>query len=150
AYAILGLLAVEKGTAYELAKRMERNYRFYWPRAESKLYEAVKTLVDTGFASVTRGWTGKRPKSVYRITAAGRRALAAWVERPGAGPLLSFEGLLKVTYADFGSKKAALAQLRAIAEDASRTIALGEMLGRAYAEGNVDHVERTPTNTLVW
>ncbi len=150
AFAILGLLAVEAGTAYELAKRMERNYRFFWPRAESKLYEEVKKLVAAGLAASTRGWTGRRPKTIYRITAKGRRALSTWVEQPGAGPVLSFEGLLKVTYADFGSKRGLLAQLRAIEREASRTIALGDALGKAYAIGDVQHVERTHTNALVW
>jgi DNA-binding PadR family transcriptional regulator len=149
-HAILGLLAVAPGTAYDLAKRMQTNYRFYWPRAESKLYEEVKALVALGVASVREGRTGRRRRSVYRITAAGRRALSAWMEAPGEGPALSFEGLLKVQYADFGTAGQLARQLRAIEEEASRIIAMGRALGEAYAAGQVQLVRRTPTNALVW
>jgi PadR family transcriptional regulator AphA len=49
-YAILSLLALREYSAYELIQRMERSLQFYWPRAQSKLYEEPKKLVAAGFA----------------------------------------------------------------------------------------------------
>ena len=85
-YAILGLLAVKPWTTYELAQQMRRALGQFWPRAESKLYEEPKKLVAHGLARATKETTGKRPRTVYSITAKGRRAMAAWVPQPGAGP----------------------------------------------------------------
>ena len=39
--------------------------------------EALKRLVAAGLATATAQHTGRRPKTVYAITAAGRRVLSA-------------------------------------------------------------------------
>src|SRR5689334_20936508 len=110
-YAILGLLAVQPWTTYELAQQMHRALGKFWPRAESKLYEEPKKLVARGLAVASKESTGKRPRTVYSITAQGRRALADWVPTPGAGPVLEFESLIKVFYAEHGTKADLLATL---------------------------------------
>ena len=149
-YAILGLLSVQAGSAYDLAQRMQRNYRYFWPRAESKLFEEIKRLAARGLASATRQRVGRRPRTMFRITAAGRRALAAWVREPGAGPQLEFEGLVKITYADRGTPASLLRQLRTLEVEAIRGLALGETIGREYAEGQVALPRRAHVNVLVW
>ncbi|MFZ3468374.1 PadR family transcriptional regulator [Streptomyces sp. 4.24] len=95
-YAILGLLAVRPWSTYELARQMDRSLGRIWPRAQSKLYEEPKELVRHGLAEATREAVGRRPRTVYRITAEGRRALADWLPEPSAGPVLESEQLLKV------------------------------------------------------
>src|SRR5947209_7648426 len=75
-YALLTLLAVRSWTTYELAKQMRRNYHWFWPRAESKLYEEPKKLVALGLATATVDLVGRRPRTTYAITSAGREALA--------------------------------------------------------------------------
>ena len=75
-YAILGLLAVKPWTTYELAQQMDRALGRFWPRAESKLYEEPKKLVAHGLARASSETVGKRRRTVYTITAKGRRALA--------------------------------------------------------------------------
>jgi len=104
-YAILGLLAVQPWTTYELAQQMQRALGQFWPRAESKLYEEPKKLVAGGLARATKETTGKRPRTVYTITAKGRRALAAWIPTPSSGPVLEFEALVKLFYAEHGTKQ---------------------------------------------
>ena len=52
-YAILGLLSLRPWTTYELAQQMQRALGQFWPRAESKLYEEPKKLVDHGLATAT-------------------------------------------------------------------------------------------------
>ena len=47
-YALLGLLAVQPWTTYELAKQVDRTMNRFWPRAKSKLYEEPKKLVAHG------------------------------------------------------------------------------------------------------
>ena len=150
ALAILGLIAVKPGTAYELAKRMQRNYRYVWPRAESKLYEAVKRLVAEGAATAKPAPKRGKRGTFYEITAEGRALLRAWIDGDDQVPGMEFEALLKVTYGDFGSKEALLRRLQAVKAHAEAMRSFGVALASAYATGSVELVERTPMNGLVW
>src|SRR5918998_1658963 len=47
-YAVLGLLGVRPWSTYELADQMSRALRWFWPRAQSNLYEAPKRLAAQG------------------------------------------------------------------------------------------------------
>ena len=107
-YGVLGLLAVRPYSTYELAKAMGLSVGRVWPRAESKLFEEPKKLVEHGYARSREETVGRRRRTVYSITAAGRRALAAWLAEPGDGPVLEFEGLVKLMFADHGSRADAL------------------------------------------
>jgi PadR family transcriptional regulator, regulatory protein AphA len=117
-----------------------------WPRAESKLFEEPKKLVEHGYASAREEKVGRRPRTVYSITPAGRRALAAWLADPGKGPLLEFEGLVKLMFADHGSRADALktiARAKAWAVEMNAgNIAAGERF--ATGEGRYDE-RRAPT-----
>jgi PadR family transcriptional regulator, regulatory protein AphA len=101
-YAILGLLSLRDWTTYELAKQMQRTVNYVWPRGERKLYEEPKHLVEAGYARAKKDMVGRRPRTTYSITAAGRRALRAWLDTDPQPPVLEFEGLLRVLFADQG------------------------------------------------
>lgn len=130
-YAVLGLLAVRPWTTYELAQQMKRRSAF-WPRAESKLYEEPKKLVAHGYATARRERTGRRPRTVYRITPKGRRALGRWLGEPPAPLQIQFEGLLKTFFAEHGTKEQLLTTLRRIREDQEERLAQGLAVGQEY------------------
>jgi DNA-binding PadR family transcriptional regulator len=147
-YAILGLLAVKPWTTHELVQQVDRSMRRIWPRAQSKLYEEPKKLVAHGLARATDDSIGRRRRTRYTITAKGRRALAQWLREPGEGPVLEFEQLLKITFADSGSKADILANL-----DAARRWVLEQneenlATGRAYLEGRGLFPQRAALNQL--
>jgi PadR family transcriptional regulator AphA len=100
---MLGLLAIKPWTNYELAAQMDRTLSRFWPRAKSKLYEEPKKLAALGLARGVKESVGRRPRTVYSITDEGRRALALWLATPGAGPVLEFEQLLQVFFAENGT-----------------------------------------------
>jgi DNA-binding PadR family transcriptional regulator len=133
-YAILGLLAIRPLTPYELAKHFDRSLGRVWPRARSKLFEGPKRLVSIGLARASAGSTGRRRRTVYAITAKGRRALAAWLARPGEGPSLEFEQLMKVFFAEHGTKAAVVGNLEAAQAWARAQIDEHISVGRAYLE----------------
>jgi len=110
-YGVLGLLAVRPHSTYELAKAMDRSVGRVWPRAQSKLFEEPKKLVQHGYASAREDFVGRRPRTLYTISRSGRRALAAWLAEPGDGPALEFEGLVKLVFADHGTRDDALATI---------------------------------------
>ena len=134
-YAILGLLALKPWTTYELTQQMDRSLGRYWPRAQSKLYEEPKKLVVHGLARATDDPVGQRSRTVYTITAKGRRALAGWLEEPGAGPVIEFEQLVKVFFSDQGTRTGTLATLDAAQEWARERSAETAAVGADYREG---------------
>jgi DNA-binding PadR family transcriptional regulator len=147
-YAILGLLAVKPWTTHELVQQVDRSMRRMWPRAQSKLYEEPKKLVAHGYARSSDDSIGRRRRTRYTITAAGRRALAAWLQLPGDGPVLEFEQLLKISFADSGTKADILTNLDAartwVAEQNAENLATA----RAYLEGRGLFPERAALNQL--
>ena len=133
-YALLGLLGLRSWTTYELAQQMERSLRNFWPRAQSKLYEEPKNLVAHGLAESKRQQVGRRPRTVYSISAKGRDALRAWLDEPGMPWSLESEALLKVFFADQGSKAQLMAQVRHIRDWASMERERGLTFVRDYAD----------------
>jgi DNA-binding PadR family transcriptional regulator len=148
AFAILGMLAIRPMTPYELSKGFDRSLGRFWARARSKLFEIPKHLVDLGFARASRERTGRRPRTVYSITPAGRRALAAWLAEPGAGPEVEFEQLMKVFFAEHGSKDAVVANLETARAWAQVQIAEHIAVGRSYLEGTGPFPERAAQLTV--
>jgi DNA-binding PadR family transcriptional regulator len=113
---MLGLLAVRPWTAYDLTQQMRRSLRYVWPKSESLLYTEPKKLVAAGLARTTPRRNGQRTVAVYRITPAGRRALAAWLDTPPAPPVFEIETMLRVTFADHGEPAQLARALRAAAQ----------------------------------
>lgn len=85
AYAILGMLCFERElTGYDAKKWADASIRhFYWAPATSHVYRELARLEDLGLVT-SRGATADEPrtKRVYRITDAGRAAVAAWAAQP--------------------------------------------------------------------
>jgi len=143
-YAILGLLAARPWSTYELAQQMERALGRFWPRARSKLYEEPKKLVAHGLARASTESVGKRPRTTYSITAKGRRAMAEWVPAPGGGPQVEFESLIKVFFAEHGSKADLVATLRRTREWAREQASESRAIPRDYLDGTGAFPERLP------
>lgn len=134
-YAVLSLLGIQPWSTYELTQQMDRSLGRIWPRAVSKLYEEPKKLVEHGFARARTEQVGNRARTIYSITPKGRRALTAWMAEPGAGPVLEFEALLKVAFAEHGTKADALAQLAAAHDWAVERNEGNRAAAEAYAAG---------------
>jgi PadR family transcriptional regulator AphA len=148
-YAILGLLALRPWTTYELAKQMEVSLHNFWPRAERKLYEEPKKLVEHGLAEMTRDLVGRRPRTMYRITPRGRRALRRWLGEPGAMPVLEFEALVKVFFAEHGTRQQLLDALQRIIEGAEHREGIDARWAAHYLATGGRCPDRLPVVTLV-
>jgi DNA-binding PadR family transcriptional regulator len=115
---MLGLLAIRPWSTYELAKQMRRNLHYFWPRAESNLYAEPLRLVAGGWAKARFLPVGRRRRTVYSISANGRRALEQWLGEPAAGPRLEAEQLVKFTFAEHSTKEFVLENLRRFRSEA--------------------------------
>jgi DNA-binding PadR family transcriptional regulator len=147
-HAVLGLLALRPWTTYELAKQVQRSLGWFWPRAERKLYDEPKRLVEAGFATARDERTGNRPRTVYAITPAGRKALRQWLGEPSAPPTLELEAMVRVFFADGGSLAQLQATLRQVASEAEeRTAELRSMIASSE-DASYEFAARLPINAL--
>lgn len=148
-YAILGYLAIRPWSGYELAKQMGRTFHHFWPRAESGIYREVKRLVDGGLATGADEHVGRRARTRYDITPAGRDALRSWLASPRSDGFLESEGLVRLLFADHGTKGALVELLDAMVDDADRRGELMRSLAREYLVGAGQFPDRSHINVLV-
>jgi DNA-binding PadR family transcriptional regulator len=148
-YAMLGLLALRPWTTYELAKQMQRSLRWFWPRAERKLYEEPKRLAALGLATVRSTATGRRASSMYEITPAGREALRAWLHTgPGAPMQLEMEPMLRVFFSDSGPAADLSNTLTAIGQQAEAALVDFGAMATEAVTGDDAFPERRATNAI--
>jgi DNA-binding PadR family transcriptional regulator len=148
-FAMLGMLAIRPWSTYELAKHVDRSLRPLWSRARSNLFNEPKKLLAHGLALATEEMVGRRPRTVYTITPAGRRALRRWLGTPGEGPVLEFEQLLKVFFVDHGTKAdavQAIANIRAWAKERTEE---NITVARSYLAGTGPFPERAAVISVV-
>jgi DNA-binding PadR family transcriptional regulator len=149
-YAVLGFLSLGSWTPYEIERNMCRNFRFFFPRAGSGIYEEPKRLVRAGYAKATRGRTGARARTVYSITPKGRAALRAWLATPCRGPVLELEALVRVFFARTARPQDLLSGFdgaRALAEDIQR---IGLVVASEFLEGSAPHQAQPHLNAIVF
>jgi PadR family transcriptional regulator, regulatory protein AphA len=150
-FAVLGQIGLAAGGAYELTKRMRRNYRFFWPRAESRLYDEARRLVDAGLATAEQSFTGRRGRTTYSLTPAGRRALRDWLsEAPAAGWAFQSEPLLRVFLGNFGTRAQLLAAIERARLDAEELLAVADGVAADYAAGTAEGQPHVHVRALVF
>ncbi len=148
-FAMLGMLAIRPWSTYELAKHVDRSLGPLWPRARSHLFNEPKKLAVHGLAVASEEMVGRRPRTVYTITPAGRRALRRWLATPGEGPVLEFEQLLKVFFADHGTKADALQAVANIRAWAQHRTEENIAVARSYVASTGPFPERAAVLSVV-
>jgi DNA-binding PadR family transcriptional regulator len=147
-YAVLGLLAIRPWTGYELTKQATRSLRFAWPKSERLLYAEPKKLVDHDLAVAQEELVGKRKRTVYTITDEGRAALSAWVATTPQPPVLEAEALLRLLFAENGTKDDLIAALDAMAADATELYEQVVAINTGYLNGEHPFPDRTHLSVL--
>ncbi|HEU0240971.1 MAG TPA: PadR family transcriptional regulator [Mycobacterium sp.] len=80
-YALLGLLAEEPASGYDLTKKFERVLqRYAWHAQHSQIYPELNRMSDDGLIAVVA--EGARGRRTYAITDAGRADLRHWMVNP--------------------------------------------------------------------
>ena len=150
ANAILGLLCLRpEWSTWELTTQLRRNMRFFWPRAESQIYEEAKGLVGKGLARDRQSFTGRRARTSYAVTAKGRKQLRDWLATPPKPTSLECEPLLRVFLGGLGTDdqlRAALAQVRA---DGHAILEVGRVVGPEYLAGTAPFQDQLAVRALV-
>ena len=82
-YAVLGLLAREALSGYDVTQRMKGRVGFFWGAGHSQIYPELARLERDGFVTHEVVLQKERPdKKVYEITAPGLEALKGWATQP--------------------------------------------------------------------
>lgn len=147
-YGVLSILALRDHSTYDLTRQMRMSLHYLWPRAESNVYAEPKRLVAAGLATSREEWTGSRRRTVYSITEAGRAALTEWLASPSSHQRYESEGLLKVLFAENGTKDDLLETIRAIGEDALALVDHFVQFADVYERGEGEYPERFDLSAL--
>lgn len=148
-YAMLGLLALRPWTTYELAKQMQRSVRWFWARAERKLYDEPKHLAARGLATSRSTMTGKRTSTVYEITPEGRDALREWIASTDFDPpQIEMEGMIHLFFAENGTPDQLIAALRTMGAHAVAVLDELRLMSAAIADGDDPFPERRAMNAV--
>jgi PadR family transcriptional regulator, regulatory protein AphA len=148
-YAILGYLAIRPWSGYELAKQLGRTFHHFWPRAESGIYREMKRLGEAGLATAAGEAVGRRARTRYDITPAGHAALLQWLSTPRSDGFLESEGMVRLLFADHGTKEALSELLQVMVRDAGDRGAQMEEFVRDYLVGRGQFPRRSHINVLV-
>ena len=147
-YAVLALLDLKPWTGYELTQQAQRSLRYAWPKSERLLYSEPKKLVELGLATAHQEESGGRTRNIYTITDAGRQALTEWTSTRTQPPRLEIEALLRLLFADHGSREDVLGALDEFENDIDEHHqAIVELMG-SYLDGGHPFPERTHLSVL--
>lgn len=134
-YAVLAQLALRPWSTYELAQQRVRYFRYVWPRAESAIYREVKRLTAMGLAAAKREYVGRRPRTVYSITEAGRQTLREWLATPVSPFAMDFEAMIRLFIAPLGTKEQIVDTLQQVRDDAQEMLRFGGAVKQEFLDG---------------
>ncbi len=147
-YAVLALLHLKPWTGYELTRQAQRSLRYAWPKSERLLYSEPKKLVELGYATIHQEDSGNRTRNVYTITGTGRQALTEWTGTRTEPPRFEVEALLRLLFADHGSREDVLRALDELGDDVgTHHRAIVDLMG-SYLDGGHPFPQRTHLSVL--
>lgn len=110
AYALLGLLAREPYSGYDLAQIMSKRVGFFWQATHGQIYPELVQLEKAGYIKHKKIAQAVRPdKKVFSITRSGKTALRSWVVEPAERAVPRDELVLKAYCLWLASPEAAIA-----------------------------------------
>jgi DNA-binding PadR family transcriptional regulator len=133
---VLGMLAARPRTGYEIKQLVDTSARFFWAASYGQIYPELKRLEDAGLITGADASQGARQRTVYKLTAKGKRAAREWIEQAPQIFELRDEGLLELFFAGSiePSRSAEIARERAAQARSKAGVlrALQEQLDEKY------------------
>lgn len=122
-HALLGLLAIEPRSGYELTKEFESYLgRYAWQAGHTSIYPELSKLAERDLVRITH--EGARGSRTYDVTAEGREELRRWLLQPTSAPAkMRNELVLRMFLLNALDRDDALDVLRGIRDEAAQGIA---------------------------
>jgi PadR family transcriptional regulator AphA len=96
---ILGMLAARPRSGYEVKQLVDHSARFFWAASYGQIYPELKKLEKAGLITGDDSSRGGRQRTVFKLTAKGKRVAREWISRPPEVLEARDEGLLKLFFA---------------------------------------------------
>jgi PadR family transcriptional regulator AphA len=129
---LLGLLAIEPMSGYDLGLNIRASVGHFWNESYGQIYPNLKKLASGGFVSCkTERQKGKPDRRIYSITEKGRERLTAWLAVRPQPEIPRNELLLKLF---FGAQVPTQILIGYVERMAEERRALLELLERAERE----------------
>lgn len=140
---ILGLLAHENLSGYDIKKRIDNSISFFWKGSFGSIYPSLSAMEKEGLVQkADTGESNRREKICYSITESGKKALISWLEDAKAVNDLKYETLLKLFFGGVTDAKTSINTINAFEKEIGASL---EML-KIYRENlskvldNKDHI----------
>ena len=113
-FALLGLLAVEPASGYDLKRAINRSTYFIWNATGPQIYNTLHSLREQDYiTSEALPQRGKPDKQIHTITPNGRAALKEFMGMPIRASVTRDEVLLRIFFGNFASKSTMKRELEA-------------------------------------
>jgi len=113
-FGLLGLLALEPRSGYDLKRTINRSTYFIWNATGPQIYNTLHKLREDGFiTSESLPQQGRPDKQVHTITARGRSALREFLSAPIRSSVTRDEVLLRIFFGNFADKRSIKRELEA-------------------------------------
>jgi DNA-binding PadR family transcriptional regulator len=138
-HALLGLLADQPMSGYELSRRFEASVGSTWSAGHSQIYPELVRLAEEGL--VESGEPGPRGRKTYAITSAGSDAVREWLSDTEPDRTVRDEAALRTFFLWLMSPQDARAHVQGELDAAEQ--ALGELRGLAARRRPATPAERS-------
>lgn len=106
-FALLGLLAVEPASGYDLKRAINRSTYFIWNATGPQIYNTLHKLREEEcITSRSLAQDGKPDKKIHTITSRGRTRLEEFMSEPIHASVTRDEVLLRIFFGNFAGKRA--------------------------------------------
>ncbi|MBL1118919.1 PadR family transcriptional regulator [Streptomyces sp. 110] len=120
-HALLGLLAIEPASGYELSKEFERDLgRYAWQAGHTSVYPELIRMAEQGLVEVTH--EGARRSRTYAVTDKGREELREWLLAPWGQGVVRNEQVLRLFLLEALEPDETVTALRGLVEHAEGRI----------------------------
>lgn len=106
---ILGLLAHEELTGYDIKKRIDGAISYFWKGSFGSIYPSLNAMEQDGLVQKRKADnSGAREKIFYQITDSGRKVLCDWLRDEQACNDLKYETMLKLYFGGIEGREVTL------------------------------------------
>jgi DNA-binding PadR family transcriptional regulator len=132
-YAVLTLIGEGGAAPHDLVEMVRTGGPLFWSAAPSQIYAEPKRLERLGYLRSRKAPGRTHERTVYMLTASGRRALLDWLSQPSPFPRIQHEASVRVMAGDMAGDDGLLASVRGMRPELERLRRLVDEM-EAHAE----------------
>jgi PadR family transcriptional regulator AphA len=134
---LLGLLAIEPMSGYDLGLTIRGSIGHFWNESYGQIYPNLKKLAGGGFVNCkTERQKGKPDRRIYSVTEKGRARLTEWLTVPPQPEIPRNELLLKLFFGEQVPTQILIGYVERMAEERRALLSLLERAEREDIDKN--------------